>query len=99
MTENTLEAPRAEGHALALTILQDKMVRILADSGPKKTGELVAALNMPLVNLHLAKHALRSSSRFTQVQRKWDLMARWEAPEVPFQVMLRQVMLPRCCNR
>lgn len=93
MTQKTAEAPNASTETLSLTILQDKMHETLLTGGPKKTGELVAAINHPAVNLHIAKYALRTSPRFTQTQRKWDVSARWESPEVPFEQLIEGLLV------
>lgn len=79
---------RSDTEHFALTILQDKLYEQIQSSGPRKTGELVSGIGHPAVNLSLAKYALRSSSRFVQTQRKWDISARWESPELPFEKLL-----------
>lgn len=88
MAKKTAEPAGKVNDTLALTILQDRLFTILLESGQKKTGELVAAVDHPAVNLHLAKHALRTSQRFTATQRKWDIAARWQLTETPFEQLL-----------
>jgi hypothetical protein len=88
LAKKTAEPASAVNETLALTILQDRIFNVLLESGPRKTGELVAAVDHPAVNLHLAKYALRTSERFTQTQRKWDIAARWQIAETPFEQLL-----------
>lgn len=92
MAPKTTKATNTFSDTLSLTLLQDKMYDTLLQSGPKKTGELVAAISHPAVNLHIAKHALRASARFTLVQRKWDIAPRWETPERPFAELVAEFL-------
>jgi len=93
VTPRTAAAPAAALEDLPMTVLQDRLAQILLESGPRKTGELVTAVNHRAVTLKLAKHALKSSSRFTQTSdRRWDLAGRWEAPEYPFEEVLESLV-------
>lgn len=93
MTPKTAEAPAGVAEGLALIVLQDRLADILMDSGAKKSGELVAAVDHPAVNLHVAKFAMKTSPRFYQTQmRKWDIAARWEAPDYPFETILKNLI-------
>lgn len=88
MSQAVADTRGTTGQSLALTVLQDKIYSILLTSGPKKTGEIVGAVGHSAVNLHLAKYALRTSERFTQTARKWDITARWEPADTPFEKLI-----------
>ena len=91
MVKHAAEATSSElgvKETLALTILQDKLFNTLLNKGPRKTGELVSNVDHPSVTLSLAKHALRTSPRFTETMRKWDIAPRWDSPQFPFEQLL-----------
>lgn len=88
MSQAVADTRGTTGQSLALTVLQDKIYSILLTTGPKKTGEIVGTVGHSAVNLHLAKYALRTSERFTQTARKWDITARWEPSDTPFEKLI-----------
>lgn len=97
MATKTAAATSKVTEDLPLIILQDRLAAILLESGPRKTGELVAAVNHKAVTLRMAKHALKATPRFTTTQRKWDLAARWESPEYPFEQILEGLISGAGC--
>ncbi len=70
---------------------------LLGYKEPVRAGEIAGALENDKYTSKLIRHVLASSTRFTMIDRKWDLEMRYEDKQVPVERVLRELM--RACGR
>lgn len=84
--------------AEAIRYLEDQAyVALLGYKEPVRSGDIGGALENDKYTSKLIRHVLASSSRFTQIDRKWDLEMRYEDKQVPVERVLRELV--NACGR
>ncbi len=82
----------------AMRYLEDQVyMALLGYKEPVRAGEIGGALENDRYTSKLLRTVLASSSRFTQIDRKWDLEMRYEDKQVPVERVLRELM--SACGR
>lgn len=80
----------------AMLYLQDQAYKaLLVNREPVRSGEILGAIGNDRYSAKLLRHVLAASSRFAQIDRRWDLEARYEDKQRPTERVLGEI-LARC---
>lgn len=73
--------------------LEDQAYRaILMNGKPMRSGEILDTINNSKYSAKLLKHVLSSSPRFAQIDRRWDLEARYEDKQRTVERVLNEII-------
>ncbi|MGB9586808.1 MAG: hypothetical protein ACPL7O_01375, partial [Armatimonadota bacterium] len=77
----------------AIRYLEDQAYEaLLGYKEPVRSAEIVAAIGKDLYSSKLIRHALAASDRFCQIDRRWDLNARYEDKQKPVERILTRII-------
>lgn len=77
----------------AMRYLEDQAyAALLGFKEPVRSAEILAAIGNEEYSPKLVRHVLAASPRFTQIDRRWDLEARYEDKQRPLERVLRQLV-------
>ncbi len=77
----------------AMRYLEDQAyTAMLGYKEPVRSAEIIAAIGKENYTAKLLRHVFSASTRFAQIDRKWDLEVRYEDVQKPVERLLRQIM-------
>ena len=77
----------------AMLYLEDRAyTALLGYKEPVRSAEIIAAIGTDKYSAKLVRHVLAASSRFAQIDRRWDLEVRYEDKQRPMERILTEIL-------
>ena len=90
MTSVAVESPVERA---ATMYLEDQAYSALLNyKEPVRTADIIGEIGSDKYSTKLVRHVLAASSRFTQIDRRWDLEVRYEDKQRPLERILREIV-------